>query len=74
MISPELLGILRCCPLNPRSAKLILVGDHLECEKCRLRFPIKDDFPILVAEEAQLPPGCESLSDLPCHREKRAGT
>jgi uncharacterized protein YbaR (Trm112 family) len=68
MIASELLDILRC-PLNPRNAKLILVGDYLECEKCRLRFPVKDDFPILVAEEATLPPGCESLKDLPCHNE-----
>ena len=28
---------------------------------------------VLVAEEADLPPGCESLGDLPCQREKDAG-
>jgi uncharacterized protein YbaR (Trm112 family) len=40
----------------------------LVCERCDLRFAIKDGFPILVAEEAELPPGCESLSDLPCQK------
>jgi hypothetical protein len=68
VISAELLEILRC-PLNPSRARLQLVGDHLQCERCGLRFKIRDGFPILVVEEAELPPGCESLADLPCHRE-----
>jgi uncharacterized protein YbaR (Trm112 family) len=67
-----LLEILRC-PLNPTNARLRLEQDHLECEKCALRFAIKDGFPILVIEEAQLPPGCDSIGQLPCQREKKAG-
>jgi len=69
MISPELLEILRC-PLKPGDAKLRLVGDCLECERCALRFLIKDGFPVLVIEEALLPSGCESLGDLPCQKEE----
>lgn len=68
MISQDLLDILRC-PLNPSSARLQLRDDHLECNRCALRFLIKDGFPILVVEEAALPPGCEDLSQLPCQRE-----
>jgi uncharacterized protein len=73
MINQELLEILRC-PLNPSTARLVLKNDRLECERCGLRFQIKDGFPILVVEEAELPAGCESMSQLPCQREaKKAG-
>ena len=68
MISPELLAILRC-PLNPRT-RLLLDSNHLVCERCALRFPIKDGFPVLLVEEAELPPGCESTSQLPCQCER----
>jgi uncharacterized protein YbaR (Trm112 family) len=70
MISPDLLDILRC-PLDPSHTRLALEGDRLLCQRCALRFPIRDGFPVLVAEEAELPPGCESLSDLPCQRQAR---
>jgi uncharacterized protein YbaR (Trm112 family) len=67
MISKELLDILRC-PLNPSKTRLRLEQDRLVCERCALRFPIKDGFPVLVAEEAELPAGCASLSNLPCQQ------
>ena len=68
MISPELMEILRC-PLDPRQ-RLTLETDRLICQRCALVFRIKDGFPVLVAEEAELPAGCASLEDLPCQREK----
>jgi uncharacterized protein len=68
MLSQDLLDILRC-PLNPSTTRLRLLDDHLECERCALRFLIKDGFPILVVEEATLPAGCESVNQLPCQRE-----
>jgi hypothetical protein len=34
-----------------------------------LKFPIKDGFPVLVVEEAELPAGCDCLEQLPCQRE-----
>ena len=71
MIREDLLAILRC-PLNPSQAKLILDGNQLRCERCGLRFKIKDGIPVLVAEEAELPPGCASIDDLPCKRESHA--
>ena len=70
MISPDLLAILRC-PLNPSNTRLRLANDHLECERCALCFKIKDGFPILVVEEADLPKGCESIEQLPCQREQK---
>ncbi len=71
MISQDFLDILRC-PLRPSDTRLRLLADHLECERCALRFPIKDGFPILVVEEAQLPAGCESTSQLPCQKQAAA--
>lgn len=70
MISPELLAILRC-PLNPSKTRLLLEGNRLVCERCRLRFPIKDGFPVLVVEEAELPDGCTNIGQLPCQCEAK---
>ena len=70
MISPELLNILRC-PMDPNNAHLTLEGDKLVCQRCQVRFKIKDGFPVLIAEEAELPPGCVSIEQLPCQLEKR---
>ena len=67
MIAADFLEILRC-PLNPSRTRLQLLDGKLVCERCALCFPIKDGFPILVAEEAELPAGCESLAELPCQR------
>lgn len=69
MINEDLLAILRC-PLNPSQSRLLLEKDQLRCEQCSLIFRIKDGFPILVAEEAELPRGCETLGDLPCQKKK----
>jgi uncharacterized protein YbaR (Trm112 family) len=70
MISQDLLDILRC-PLSPSNTRLRQHDDHLECERCALKFLIKDGFPILVVEEAVLPAGCESVGQLPCQREEK---
>jgi uncharacterized protein YbaR (Trm112 family) len=70
MISQELLDILRC-PLNPSKTRLRLNEDRLVCERCALRFRIKDGFPVLVVEEAELPAGCTGIGDLPCQREDK---
>jgi uncharacterized protein len=72
MISSDFLEILRC-PLSPSRTRLVLHDGKLSCERCALRFAIKDGFPILVAEEAELPAGCESLSDLPCQNGAASG-
>jgi uncharacterized protein YbaR (Trm112 family) len=69
MISQDLLDILRC-PLDPSHTRLTLEEDRLICQRCALKFKIKDGFPVLVVEEAEYPPGCESLEQLRCQREK----
>ena len=71
MIRPELLDILRC-PYDPSNTRLEETDGALVCTRCRLRFPIKEGIPCLLVEEAELPPGCESLQSLPC-QQKPAG-
>ncbi len=67
MISPQLLDLLRC-PLDPSHARLEEQGDSLVCQRCRLEYPVREGIPCLLPEEAKLPPGCESLGDLPCQK------
>lgn len=63
MISEDFLQILRC-PLDPkRQTALSIEGDRLVCPRCQLRYKIKDGFPVLIVEEAELPPGCASLDE-----------
>jgi uncharacterized protein len=71
MISQDLLDMLRC-PLDPSHVRLEAVAESLVCTRCKLRFPVRHDIPSMLVEEAELPPGCASLDDLPCQREKRA--
>jgi uncharacterized protein YbaR (Trm112 family) len=74
MISPDLLAILRC-PMDPkRQARLNLEGSHLICQQCGLKFPIKDGFPVMVVEEAELPAGVDSLEQLPARHEVSPST
>jgi uncharacterized protein YbaR (Trm112 family) len=51
-LDPTLLEILACpqCkgPLSPTPA-----GDGLDCERCRLRYPVVDDIPQMLVEEAE---------------------
>jgi len=69
MVSEELLSLL-VCPMG--KAPLRKEGDSLVCSKCGTRFAIKDDIPNMLIEEAELPPGCASLSDLECVRSGQA--
>jgi len=69
MISADFLEILRC-PLDPRQ-RLTLEGDRLICQRCAVVYKIKDGLPVLVADEAELPPGCTNLDQLPCQQEKK---
>ena len=52
MIDKELLDIL-ACPLCKTDVKL--EGDRIVCSKCARRYPIKDDIPIMLIDEAELP-------------------
>lgn len=63
MISEELLSLL-VCPMG--KAPLRLEEQRLVCTRCGLRFAIQDDIPNMLVEEAELPEGCHSLSELEC--------
>lgn len=62
-LTAELLSIL-VCPLG--KSELQYESDRLICKQCGPVFTIKDGIPIMLIEEAQLPPGCSSIADLPC--------
>jgi uncharacterized protein YbaR (Trm112 family) len=49
-IQPDLLAIVRC----PKCLGQVTErGDGLACEKCRLVFPVVDDIPNFLLEEAK---------------------
>lgn len=50
-IDKELLEIL-ACPKCKGKIKLSDKKDGLVCEKCRLMYPIKDDIPVMLIDEA----------------------
>ncbi len=52
MIDKELLAIL-ACPACKADVKL--EGDRIVCVKCGMRYPIKDDIPIMLIDQAQMP-------------------
>ena len=67
MINQELLDMLRC-PLDPGHTRLDQAADGLVCQRCRLKFAVRDDIPCMLPEEAELPPGYDNLGALPCQQ------
>jgi len=51
-INKELLKIL-ACPKCKGGIRLSEEGDGLICDTCKLLYPIKDDIPIMLSEEAE---------------------
>ena len=53
-ISPELLEILRC-PKCRSKVEINKEGTSLKCQnpECRLVYPVKDDIPVMIVEEAK---------------------
>ena len=51
-VSQELLDIL-ACPKCKGDLHLTGASDGLVCEPCKLVYPIKEDIPIMLIEEAQ---------------------
>ena len=57
------------CPIDPtRQSLLQRDRDQLVCEGCGVRYPVKNGIPVLIADEATLPAGCNSVATLPCQR------
>lgn len=50
-LNPELLAIL-ACPACDERPPLELRGDYLVCAQCRRAYPVRNDIPILLPEEA----------------------
>lgn len=54
-LDPRLLEIL-VCP-NDRGELELLEADHLlVCSSCGYRYPIRDDIPVMLIDEAEKPP------------------
>ncbi len=52
MINQELLDIL-ACPLCKTDVRL--EGDRIVCSVCGRRYPVRDDIPVMLIDEAELP-------------------
>ena len=52
MVSKEFLEILACplCETDVRQE-----GDRIICVQCGRRYPVKDDIPVMLIDEAELP-------------------
>lgn len=51
-ISKDLLEIL-VCPVCKTPVELLQQENGLRCGQCRLTFPIRDDIPVMLVEEAR---------------------
>ena len=55
------------CPIDPaRDATLTRDQQELVCDRCTVRYPVRNGIPILIIHEATLPDGCPSRHQLPC--------
>lgn len=52
-IDPELLAIL-ACPLCKTPVRLVKEGAGLKCDQCHRVYPIQDDIPVMLIEEATI--------------------
>jgi LSD1 subclass zinc finger protein len=55
MVSQELLDIL-VCPACRQALTLKESGQSLKCTACRRVYPVRDDIPILLVDEAVIEP------------------
>lgn len=51
-VSQDLLDVL-ACPQCKGGLRLTEARDGLICEACKLRYPIKEDIPVMLIEEAE---------------------
>ncbi len=52
-IAKELLEIL-VCPVCKNPVRLLLDGSGLKCDACRRVYPVRDDIPVMLPEEATI--------------------
>jgi len=62
MIDEKLLDILVCPACK---TKVVREGDRLVCQNpsCGLRYPIRDDIPVMLVEEAEKPDRAETSGE-----------
>jgi len=51
-IDPRLLEIIRCPDCH---GKLSVEAEELVCDDCGLAYPVRDDIPVLLVDEARRP-------------------
>ncbi len=51
-IRSELLEIL-ACPKCKQAVELSTEGDTILCHGCQLRYPVRDDIPVMLIDEAE---------------------
>lgn len=51
-VRPELMEIL-ACPKCKQPVALTDEGNYILCEACQLRYPIRDDIPVMLIDEAE---------------------
>ena len=54
-VDPELLEIL-ACPNCKTKVALVKNGTALKCNQCKRVYPIKDDIPVMLLDEATVEP------------------
>jgi len=54
-IDPQLLEIL-ACPNCKTPVSLVKDGTALKCQQCHRVYPIKDDIPVMLIDEATIEP------------------
>jgi uncharacterized protein YbaR (Trm112 family) len=54
-VDPELLEIL-ACPSCKTKVDLVKDGTALKCAQCKRVYPIKDDIPVMLLDEATVEP------------------
>ena len=54
-VDPELLEIL-ACPNCKTKVDLVQNGAALKCAQCKRVYPIKDDIPVMLLDEATIEP------------------
>lgn len=51
-VRSELLEIL-ACPQCKQAVELAVENDYILCHACRLRYPVRDDIPIMLIDESE---------------------
>ena len=61
-ISEDLLEIL-ACPACKAKVELTADGNGLKCVECRRVYPIRDDIPVMLVDEATIENGTETATE-----------